>query len=189
MRSFSHLEAPFGVFTCRFCPHCALIAIISTRLGNSAFDTNRFDSALLAYDKALAINSENPEVQYKRGLIFYYQKKYDQAAQTLTSLFESDPTYFLALQKLGDVYYDQKRYDDALKYYEQAYANGIRNNWICYVTGYLYEEKGNKEKAISLYKEALSYDSAVVDIYSRLGTLLPGTEGNFFRTKATALGQ
>ncbi len=153
--------------------------------GNSAFEMNRFDSAIVAYEKALTINPDNADIQYKKGLIFYFQKKYDQSAQVFTSLFEKDPKYFDALLKLGDVYYDQKRYDDALKYYDQAYANGIRNNWICYVSGYLYEEKGNTKKAISLYKEALSYDSSVVDIYSRLGTLLPGSEGEFFRAKAS----
>ncbi len=153
-------------------------------MGNVAFDMNRLDSALVSYDQALQINSDNSEIQFKKGLILYYQKKYDQAAQTFTNLFEKDPTYFDALQKLGDVYYDQKRYDEALKYYDQAYANGVRNNWICYVTGYLYEVKGDTKKAISLYREALSYDSTVVDIYSRLGTLLPGTEGDFFRRKA-----
>lgn len=153
-------------------------------MGNVAFELNRLDSALISYDQALQINSDNSDIQFKKGLIWYYQKKYDQAAQTLTGLFEKDPTYFDALQKLGDVYYDQKRYDEALKYYDQAYANGVRNNWICYVSGYLYQEKGNTQKAISLYKEALSYDSTVVDIYSRLGTLLPGTDGDFFRRKA-----
>ena len=158
-------------------------------MGNVAFEMNRFDSALVSYDQALQINSDNSEIQFKKGLILYYQKKYDQAAQTLTSLFEKDPTYFDALQKLGDVYYDQKRYDEALKYYDQAYANGVRNNWICYVTGYLYEVKGNTQKAISLYKESLRYDSTEVDIYSRLGTLLPGTDGDFFRSEANKRSQ
>ncbi len=132
----------------------------------------------------LTINPDNADVQYKKGLILYYQKKYDQSAQTFTTLFENDPTYFDALLKLGDVYYDQQRYNDALKYYDQAYENGLRNNWICYVRGYLYQEKGETKKAIELYKEALSYDSSVVDIYGRLGVLLSGSEGDFFRAKA-----
>ncbi len=158
-------------------------------MGNVAFELNRLDSALVSYDQALQINSDNAEIQFKKGLILYYQKKYDQAAQTLTSLFEKNPTYFDALQKLGDIYYDQKQYDEALKYYDQAYANGVRNNWICYVSGYLYQEKGNTQKAISLYREALSYDSGEVDIYSRLGTLLPGTDGDFFRSEANKRSQ
>ena len=158
-------------------------------MGNVAFEMNRFDSALVSYDHALVIDQENSEIQFKKGLILYYQKKYDQAVQTLTGLFEKDPTYFDALQKLGDIYYDQKRFDEALKYYDQAYANGERNDWICYVTGYLYEMKGDTKKAIDLYKESLSYDSSEIDIYARLGTLLPGTDGDFFRREANKRSQ
>lgn len=158
-------------------------------MGNVAFDMNRFDSAVSSYNQALSINPDNSEIQYKKGLAFYYQQKYDEAAQTFTNLFQKDPTYFDALQKLGDVYYDQKRYEEALKYYDLAYANGVRNNWICYVSGYLYEVKGNTTKAVGLYKEALSYDSTVVDIYARLGLLLPGSDGDFFRKKAAEGGQ
>jgi tetratricopeptide (TPR) repeat protein len=158
-------------------------------MGNAALEMNRLDSAVSSYEMALSINPDNSDAQYKKGLALYYQAKYEQAAQTLTNLFQKDPTYFDALQKLGDVHYDQKRYDEALKYYDQAYANGIRNNWICYVSGYLYEMKGNTKKAVSLYREALSYDSTVVDIYARLGTLLPGSDGDFFRRKAAERGQ
>jgi len=158
-------------------------------MGNVAFDMNRFDSAVSSYNQALSINPDNSDIQYKKGLAFYYQQKYDQAAQTFMDLFQKDPAYFDALQKLGDVYYDQKRYEEALKYYDQAYANGVRNNWICYVSGYLYEVKGNTKKAIDLYKEALSYDSTEVDIYTRLGTLLPGSDGDFFRKKAAERSQ
>ena len=43
--------------------------------------------------------------------------------------------------------------------------------------------------AIDLYKEALSYDSTVVDIYTRLGELLPNEDGNYYRTQAVKLKQ
>jgi hypothetical protein len=52
---------------------------------------------------------------------------------------------------------------------------------------YIYDTKGEYNKAINLYQEALSYDSSVVDIYTRLGELLPGADGNPYRSKALLL--
>ena len=52
---------------------------------------------------------------------------------------------------------------------------------------YVYETKGNNDKAIQLYKETLEYDDTIADVYSRLGTLIPGSEGDAYRTKAAEL--
>jgi hypothetical protein len=53
---------------------------------------------------------------------------------------------------------------------------------------YIYDTKGDNSKAIGLYQEALQYDSTIVDIYKRLGELLPNDEGNYYRTQAIRLG-
>lgn len=52
---------------------------------------------------------------------------------------------------------------------------------------YIYDTKNNYDKAIPLYKEALTYDTTVVDIYTRLSELIPGEEGNYYRTQAVKL--
>ena len=49
--------------------------------------------------------------------------------------------------------------------------------------------KVTTRSAIDLYKEALSYDSTVVDIYKRLGELLPNEDGNYYRIQAVKLQQ
>ena len=60
---------------------------------------------------------------------------------------------------------------------------------LCHIMAYIYDTKGDYAKAISFYQEALSYDSSIVDIYQRLGELIPGDDGNFYRTKAVQLKQ
>jgi hypothetical protein len=54
---------------------------------------------------------------------------------------------------------------------------------------YIYDTKGNYSNAIGLYKEELRYDSTVVDIYKRLGELLPNEDGNYYRIQAVKLQQ
>ena len=75
-------------------------------------------------------------------------------------------------------------------WYKNAYENGgIRTRALCHLMAYIYDTKGDYSKAIDLYKEALSYDSTVVDIYKRLGELLPNEDGNYYRTQAVKLQQ
>ncbi|HMD81728.1 MAG TPA: hypothetical protein VKE92_10500, partial [Anaerolineales bacterium] len=89
---------------------------------------------------------------------------------------------------MGDCYYAQDNYVDAMVWYENAYENGgIRGAMLCYIMGYIYETRQENERAIELYKEALTYDGTIVDIYQRLGRLIPGDEGNAYRAKAIEL--
>jgi hypothetical protein len=50
--------------------------------------------------------------------------------------------------------------------------------------GYLYEAKNDNARAITLYKEALQYDTTTGDIYKRLGDLIPGKDGDVYRQRA-----
>ena len=52
---------------------------------------------------------------------------------------------------------------------------------LCYIMGYLYQDKKEPARAISLYQEALTYDSTQVDIYQRLGELIPDNNGNYYQ--------
>jgi hypothetical protein len=53
--------------------------------------------------------------------------------------------------------------------------------------GYIYDQRGDQEKAIHLYQEALNYDSTRVEIYNRLGELFPGLDGEQYRITAREL--
>ena len=90
----------------------------------------------------------------------------------------------------GDCYYAMRQFDEALSWYEKAYENeGSRSRILCHIMAYLYDTKGNTARAIDLYKEALNYDSSVVEIHKRLGELLPGPDGEYYRTQAISLEQ
>jgi hypothetical protein len=53
----------------------------------------------------------------------------------------------------------------------------------------LYIQQGNNQKAIALYQEALTYDSTDGYTYGRLGSLIQGEDGNYYRTKAAEYRQ
>jgi len=151
---------------------------------------NERDSAILMYDNALQINPAYKEATYKKALAWYGQKKYNEGIGILVPLIEAEPEYYDAKWLLGDCYYTLNKYDEAIGWYEDVYQNGgMRSSNLCYVMAYVYDTKQQYDKAISLYQETLTYDSTIVGIYKRLGELIPGDEGNIYRTKAFELKQ
>jgi Tfp pilus assembly protein PilF len=158
--------------------------------GKALFSQGQPDSAVIAFDQALAIDPALKEASYGKAEVLADQKKYDEAVAILNQLVADYPDYEDARLALGDCYYTQKKFDDALPLYESVYVNSnSRTHILCYIMAYIYDSKGNTQKAIPLYQEALQYDSTVVDIYNRLGELMPGEAGNVYRTKAVTLNQ
>ena len=153
-------------------------------MGNTAWNMHKLDSAVMMYEQVLLKNPANEDARMNKARIYFDQKNYRAAETELTTLLNQNASNLDAMQLLGDVYYDQEKYTEALNWYERAYSSGQRNNWICYVMGYLYEVKNDNSRAISLYKEALQYDSTVADIYKRLGDLIPGKDGDIYRQRA-----
>jgi predicted Zn-dependent protease len=148
------------------------------------------DSAIIMFDKALAIDPQYSRATYGKALIYFNQERNDESISLLAPVLEENPEYYDAMLLIGDCYFAQKKYDDALSWYSNAYENGgIRSQPLCYRLAYLYDEKGNYPIAIDLYKETLTYDTTVVDIYTRLGELLPNEDGNYYRTQAVRLQQ
>ena len=151
---------------------------------------NQQDSAITMFDKALAIDPDYNDASYNKALTYYNRANYAEAIVILTPLLEKNPDYYDAMLLIGDSYYEQKQFDDAMIWYENAYENGgIRSRALCHLMAYIYDSKGDYARAIDLYKEALTYDSTVVEIYTRLGELLPNEEGNYYRIQAVKLKQ
>lgn len=158
--------------------------------GNVLVIRNERDSAILMFNRALEISPDYKEASYNKALALYDQKKYNEGIEVLQPVLEQNPDYYNAMLLIGDCYYIQKNYDAAISWYENAYQNGgMRSSMLCHIMAYIYDTKGEPEKAINLYQEALSYDSTIVDIYRRLGELIPGENGNFYRVKAAQMPQ
>ena len=160
-----------------------------TGYGNAVWCLGNIDSARVMFIKALALEPENEFARYRRAGVYADTQQYDLALNELRSLLKEIPEYYNAMYLMGDVYYNQKNFVEALPWYEKAYSNGIRNRWICHLMAFLYEQKNQNDKAIPLYKESLSYDSSNVAVYIRLGELLPGREGEFFRQRGAQMNQ
>lgn len=76
-------------------------------LGNEYFDSNQFMDAIEAYDKALEIQPDSPNVLTDQGVMFRRLGWFDRAIQNFTKANEIDPSHATSVYNLGIVY----RYD------------------------------------------------------------------------------
>jgi tetratricopeptide (TPR) repeat protein len=152
--------------------------------GSTLYMMNYPDSALQLYDRALSLDPDYDLARYNKAWVYNDRKDYSRALSEVQNLIRKTPTYYEAFSLQGDIYYNQGEYQRALGSYETAYSNGMSNNALCKTMGDLYVRQGNNQKAINFYKEALTYDSSDVYSYQRLGEVIPGEEGNYYRTRA-----
>jgi predicted negative regulator of RcsB-dependent stress response len=152
-------------------------------VGNIKLNEKDYDSALFYYSNILVRNKNSSGARYGKALVYYNQKRYPETIKEIQSILKNDTSYVDAYLLAGDTYYVQQRYDSALWYYEPAYQRNVRSRDLCYIMAYIYDQKGKSTEAVALYKETLTYDSTITDIYRRLGELIPGEEGNTYRVK------
>lgn len=152
--------------------------------GNAFLNADNTDSALMDYDKVLLLQPSYKEAYYNKGVIYYNRKQYRNSINQTKNAVAIDPDYTEAMLLIGDDFYNSSQLDSAMIWYENAYSKGYRSAALSHVMAYIYDTKGNTQRAISLYKEAISYDTTRTEIYQRLGELVEGEEGNRYRQKS-----
>lgn len=76
-------------------------------LGNEYFDSNQFMNAIEAYDKALELQPNDPNVLTDQGVMFRRLGWFDRAIDNFNKAYEADSSHSTSLFNLGIVY----RYD------------------------------------------------------------------------------
>ena len=85
-------------------------------LGNEYFDSNQFMDAIEAYDKALAIKPDSPNVLTDQGVMFKRLGWFDRAIGNFSKANQVDPSHATSVYNLGVVYrYDLQDFPKALE--------------------------------------------------------------------------
>lgn len=93
------------------------------QLGNAYFDTNQPMKSIEAYDKALAINGNDPNVLTDQGVMFRQVGWYDRAVENFSKAAELNPNHLQSLYNLGIVYrYDLQDFAKAKESWERYLA-------------------------------------------------------------------
>ena len=124
--------------------------------GNQLWRLKRYDEAIAAFDRAIALNPEFIHLaHYGKGLAFYSQKKHAAAIDSLELAIAANPSYAPAFSRKSSSLREINRLDEALVAAEQAIALQ-KDNPIHYNT------KGNILSSLKRYPEAIAaYDQAI----------------------------
>ncbi len=93
------------------------------QLGNKYFDNNNLMEAIDAYDKALALDDNDPDVLTDQGIMYRRVGWFDKAIKSFTKANQIDPNHLQSLLNMGIVYrfdleQNAKAKDVWLKYLE-----------------------------------------------------------------------
>ena len=126
------------------------------REGIEAFNTGNFGIAVGAFEKAVEIHPDYPDVRFKLGLAYLREGAHEPSTREFQEALRINPKYTEARFYLGVAYLDEKMFSKALPHFERAvqekpdYAD-LR----CYL-GATYFHLGELEKARGEFEYALS---------------------------------
>lgn len=131
---------------------------IWTTLGVAYQNTEDFDSARKAYEKALQIDQRYPIVYHNLGLMYFTLALKNKDPRALQKSLESykkaieiDPEYAAAYKELGDAYLQTGNLEGGIYCLEKSLEIQPDQGPVIYNLGLAYFNKGDKKKALGYF--------------------------------------
>ena len=139
------------------------------RRGDNYLKHNNIDMAFIQYDRALRLNPNQPDINYKMGYLFLKKGLLEEAKEKFENILKDDPSYALAYSGMGQAYLKSGEFDKAKEKFQQAIEldTGL---WQAYnFIGIIYNNQQRFEEAITQYKAAIDLKPDSVTLLNNLG--------------------
>lgn len=137
-------------------------------LGNTLMDRGRLPEAIAAFEQALQIAPDRPEVHYNLGNVHVKAGNKDKAIACYLRALALRPDYPKARSNLGRTWLDQERPAEALAQFQLMAESAQRS----YNIGVALSRIGRTEDAIASYRQALTFQQDYADAYYGLSAAL-----------------
>jgi tetratricopeptide (TPR) repeat protein len=123
------------------------------RYGNFLFTVNRIADAAEQFKKAEQLDSQNPDVKLRLGLLYLEERDYDKAIQEFNIVLIGNPDdervkYYLAL-----CYTETDRFDEALNLLNDIASDSNFHDDSLVQKAYIYEKRGQLDEALKIMQE------------------------------------
>lgn len=125
-------------------------------LGWAYMYTEKFDNALLLYQKVLNIHPTDEMARNNLGYICYKKKIFGEAIEHLSKVIKTGKDASASLYAnyyLGLIYFERNMYNDAIHFFERALEIGPNLFEAKYYLALSFYGKGNEVKAKRIWKE------------------------------------
>jgi len=136
---------------------------------DSAWEDDRCDDAVDFYRQAFLVDASIKRAAYRLGWCYNQQQRYAEAAWTLKTAVQLDPSDETILAELAFAFRSMGRFDEAV----EAYADLLRINphsvEARYNIGWIDNQRGDYREAIKVLEDAARIAPDRGDVYEDLG--------------------
>jgi tetratricopeptide (TPR) repeat protein len=94
-------------------------AVLNVQMGNKLFDSGRYSDAVPYYQKALSINSDDPDVTVDLGVCFFNMQEYSRAKEQFERALQLNPQHVNALYNSGVVSFQLGEKEQIIQYWSR----------------------------------------------------------------------
>ena len=151
-------------------------------LGAAQYKQNKYEEAIVSFQKAIEINPRQESAHYNLGHVYVLTKNYEAAIPELEEsvqiAWENDAAFY----DLGVAYINRHDYQQAVSNYEKAIALNPDSASSFNDLGFIYRELGEKEKAIAAFEKYLELRPDT-PYKSQYETLIAELKGNSLQSE------
>jgi len=140
--------------------------------GNNLYKEQKYDNALICYDKALGLEPKSLEGWYGRANCMYEKGNYYEALLCFDRVLEFAPEHAITLNNKAYLLYKVANYQEALKCIDKALEKNPHFVAALDTKGSILTVLGEYEHALLCYDEALEIDPQNALLWNNKGLLL-----------------
>ncbi len=140
--------------------------------GDALYEEEKYQEALLEYQKVLAEKPELFAAYEKIGLCYYQLRDLDHAIEAFTLMLDNDPQAMNSIFNLSAIYFEKGDLEQGMKYLNQVDEKSITDKAVFYNAANLLFNSGQIDMAIDYFSKCLDLDPTFVDGYYQLALTL-----------------
>jgi len=137
-----------------------------------AYDKEKYEEAVLSYDRALVIKPDDDEAWFNRGIALWNLGRYEEEVASYDRALEIKPDDDAAWFNRGNALWNLGRYEEALASYDRALEIKPDKDSAWHNRGIALDNLGRHEEAVASYDRALEMEPDNDKTWYNRGTTL-----------------